>query len=227
MRWSFTRPLVLAVAAVVLSSGAASGQPLGGDYEPETEKALLGIGCQQGAGGTCDSVDYWLGLTAGQSSVGNAGTFTPLGWLSGQTDEPSAFASFPGDTSLAPSYLLRTEAPLTGRISVGGWVSGGEVAVDSTVRVVVEAINVATKKPVTLADVTVNKPVVTPGAATAASRRYDFSAQIPSTVADRTEVRNLQLVLYVDSVTVLQHGFVDGKGGSWIELPYYRPVIES
>lgn len=216
--------LTIAVGTTMAAGPAAAAPPEppeGFEYVPTSQRIMLGIGCR-GEGATCDSVDYWLGTTAGESSVGTTFTVTPLEYLFTALGDPGPYATFFSDDSLDPTYVLRADEPIGGQITVGGYIGGAEVAADSTVEVQLRATKADSFSLVELGSATVNKVVVLPQAAVP-SRTYEFQIELDESL-DGMEVRNLELVLYVRSVTLLQNGFVNGQGGSWFDLPYYRLV---
>jgi len=213
------------VAATMLGAGTAAAAPPeppeGFEYASASERVMIGIGCVQSDAGTCDSTSYWLGQQAGDSSVGNALTFTPAEYLFAATGEEAPFATFPADDSLEPEYVLRTDQPISGQVQVGGWAGGAEVGADATVKVVLRATRVGPGfNLVDLGTATVNKQVVTPGAP---GQTYAFQIS-PAADLDGVKIQNLEMDLYFRGVHVLQNGFINGEGGSWFDLPYYHLV---
>jgi hypothetical protein len=218
---SFVRTLFTVVAVIALGSTAAVAEDEEFELVPADEQVMLGIGCEGDT--VCDSVEYWLGRDAGGSSVGNVGTFTPLTWVDYHVfGTEVAYADFFHGDTLASTYILRTDEPVQGQISMGGFIGGGEVAADSTVRLVLTAQEVGGGF-VNIGEAEVNKIVKIPG-----DTVYEFEFELDEAL-EEVEVRNLQLTLYVRSVAVLQNGFVNGQGDSWFNLPYYHvvPVIQA
>jgi len=213
------------VAATMLGAGTAAAvppeAPEGFQYVSANEQVMLGIVCAPNEAGQCTSEGYTLGRQPGDSSVGNALTFTPLEYLFAATGEEAPFATFTADDTLEPEYVLRSDQPIRGQIQVGGWAGGAEVGADATVKVVLRALRAGTGfNVVDLGTATVNKPVVTPGAA---GQTYAFEITLPETL-DGVKIQNLEMDLYFRGVHVLQNGFVNGEGGSFFDLPYYELV---
>jgi len=211
------------VAATMLGAGTAAAAPPeppeGFEYVPATDQVMLGIGCQQGAGGTCDTVEYWLGKNAGTDSVGTVPpTTTPWNYVFYAAGTENVFATFAANESLPSEYILRSDEPIKGQISLSGY-SGTHASVDSTVRVALSATRVGSFQAVDLGTATVNKTVVT----SAAENVYPFELAVAPNL-DGVAVRDLSMVLYVRGVHVLTNGFVDGAGGSFFDLPYYALV---
>ena len=217
MRSVLVRRMSVLLVALTLMGGAAFAE---GTTTPAVERVVLGTGCAQGTGGTCATTEYWLGKTGGQNNVGTTGSFTPLSYAFRAAGAEVAYATFAGNETLAPSYALRTDTPLTGRVNVTGYSAGAELAADSTVRVVLSATRVDNQDFVTLGEARVNKAAVTPSLATPDSKTYSYSITLPAEL-ENVAVQDLSLELFVDSVSVLGNGFVDGKGGSYLDLPYY------
>jgi hypothetical protein len=217
MRSVLLRRLTLFVAALTLTANAAFAEPV---YTPATETVYLGIGCET-SGTTCTTTEYWLGTSPGKSGVGNTNTITPVAWALGKAGSPTAFATFPGGDTLAPSYTMRTDAPITGKVVLNGYYTGAELAADTTVRAVLEATRSDNLEMIQLGDVTVNKPAITPSAATAGSNVFNFSMPAKAEL-EKVAIQDLTLTLWVDGVAVLTSGFVDGKGASSLQLPYYE-----
>jgi hypothetical protein len=222
MRRGYIIGSLATVIGLVLGTGTAQAvppqPPAGFHYVNASEHVMMGIGCQQGAGGTCDTTEYWLGDNAGTDNVGTTASATPVEYIFAAGGAPEAYAVFGSDDTLAPDYVLRAGEPITGQVSVGGYFGGAEAAADATATIELTATKVSGNQIVALGSATVNKPVVTPG-----DTVYEYSIQVPAT-QEGVKVRDLSLTLYFKNVTVLQNGFVDGEGGSSFDLPYYRLV---
>lgn len=217
MRSVLVRRLALLVAALTLMSTAAFAETV---YTPASETIYLAIGCET-TGTTCSTTEYWLGTSPGKDAVGSTNTILPLSWAEAKAGSPVEYATFPGGETLAPSYTLRTDSPITGKVKVSGYASGAELAADATVRAVLDATRSDNFESVQLGDVTVNKAAVTPSAATAGSNIFSFTMPAKPEL-EKVAVQDLTLTLYVDNVAVATSGFVDGKGGSSLSLPYYE-----
>ena len=221
------RALIFAAAVVAtttLGAGPAVAvppAPEGFQYVPADENIFIGISCP--GTGTCTATNF-LGKNAGTESVGTTFSFTPLEYIFHATGSGEAYGTFPADDTLKPEYVLRADEPITGQVTMGGWAGGAEFGVDSTVEVVLSATRVGPgSQGVSLGSATVTKTVVTPNAD---GRVYSFSIPVPANL-EGVKVQNLSLDLYVRGIQVLQNGFVNGEGGSYFELPYYRLVPTS
>lgn len=227
MKRSLLSTFVAVGVITALGTGPATAAPPeppeGFEWAPASERAMIRIFCQDDDGnGTCEATRYELGKTPGDSSVGNLGTFSPIGYLFHAAGEGSAFATFLDDGTLKPSYVLRTDEPLTGQISTTGFLGSAVIGADTTVEVEFRATKVGVPgfSLVTLGSATVNKTVVTPNAD---GQTYEFSIDLPPEL-DGVEIDNLEMTLWFRSITLLQNGFINGEGGSFFDLPYYTLV---
>lgn len=206
-------------ALAVLLPTTASAEVV---LEPRTETVYFGAGCPPAnPAGSCASTEYFLSRQPGTSNIGNL--LTAVAYVQRAQSGSYAANEYNGDSTLRESYILQGGAPLSGQIVVGGFVSGAEFAVDSTVQITITAHEVGTPtfQRVTLASALVEKIVVTPG-----DRTYEFSVELPEEL-DGVAVDRLRASIGHDSVTVLGNGFVNGTGDSWFSLPYYREVPAS
>jgi hypothetical protein len=197
--------------------------PAGFEYVPSTQRVMIGIGCVQSQTTTCDSTSYWLGEDPGDSTVGTIpGTVTPYTWAAAAAGEEIAYETFVQDDSLSATHVLRSDGePIRGQVTLSGFIGGGEVGVDSTVKAVLSATRVGPGSSfVDLGTATVNKQVVTP---TSSARVYSYELPVAANL-DGVKIKDLTLTLYVRSINVLQNGYVNGEGGSWFDLPYYELV---
>ncbi len=124
--------------------------------------------------------------------------------------------TFAGNSTLRESYVLKGGSKITGQISMGGFVNGGEVSADSGVYVSLYGLRGRQFAPIGEAEVT--KAVVTPG-----DRVYAFEIPVPDAL-DGVAVSGLSADIGVRNLTVLQNGFLDGQGGSFFRLPYLEPL---
>jgi len=215
--------LTVIATAMLMGAGTAAAAPPeppeGFEYVPAKDQVMLGIGCQQGAGGTCDSTEYWLGDNAGTDSVGTVPqTTTPWNYAFFAAGDEIAFATFVANETLPSEYVLRSDEPIGGQISMSGY-QGTNASADSTVRVALSATRAGSFQAVDLGTATVNKTVVT----SAAENVYPFQLTVPSNL-DGVAIRDLSMVVYFRGVHVLTNGFVNGAGGSFFDLPYYALV---
>ena len=209
------------VAATMLGAGTAAAvppeAPEGFEYVSAKEHVVMAIVCP--GTGTCTAT-YTLSQNPGTESVGSTFTFTPLEYLFHATGSGAPFGTFTPDQTLEPEYVLRADEPITGQVTMGGFIGGAEFAADSTVEVVLTGTRAGSFQTVALGSASVNKIAVTP---TPEGRVYPFSFSVPAEL-DGVAVNNLSLDLYVRGIQVLQNGFVNGQGGSYFELPYYELV---
>ncbi|HVM26047.1 MAG TPA: hypothetical protein VM433_00030 [Mycobacteriales bacterium] len=198
--------LLVAAGPAVADDGAAAVQ--------STERVQFALQCvQEGSDPRCVSTNYALSLKPGTSSVGNALTITPAGYVLGTT--PLDFAA---DSTLASSYTLVGGSTIKGRVSLRQTGSGSTpVAVDSTVSVDLAAVRVDTKRSVPLGSATVNKVVV----ASPSDAVYAFEFTVPAAL-DGVAVRALSGSVSNKQISA-GYGFFDGQGGSYFDLPYYAP----
>lgn len=215
----FVSTVVAAVTALGAGTAVAVPPPApeGFQYVPSEEHVVMAIVCP--GTGTCTAT-YTLSQNPGTESVGSTFSATPLEYLFHATGSGAPFGTFTPDQTLEPEYVLRADEPITGQVTMGGFISGAEFGVDSTVEVVLTGTRAGTFQPVALGSASVNKIAVTP---TAEGRVYPFSFSVPAEL-DGVAVSNLSLDLYVRGIQVLQNGFVDGEGASYFDLPYYRLV---
>ena len=211
------------VAATMLGAGTAAAvppeAPEGFEYVPAKEHVNLAIVCP--GTGTC-TASYALSLFPGTENVGSTFSFTPLEYIFHATGSGAPFGTYSADQTLEPEYVLRTDEPITGQVTMGGFIGGAEFGADSTVEVVLSATRVGTGfQPVALGSASVNKVAVTP---TADGRVYQFTLPSLPESLDGVKIRDLTAELYVRGIQVLQNGFVNGTGGSYFELPYYELV---
>jgi hypothetical protein len=214
---------VATVAAALTALGAGTAvavpppAPEGFQYVPAEEHIVMAIVCP--GTGTCTAT-YALSQNPGTESVGSTLSFTPLEYIFHATGSGEPFGTFTADETLEPEYVLRAGEPISGEVTMGGFIGGAEFGADSTVEVVLTGTRVGSSSSVALGSATVNKLVVTPDDA---GRVYPFTFSVPADL-DGAKVRDLSLDLYVRGISVLQNGFVNGEGGSWFDLPYYRLV---
>ena len=214
---------VATVVAAITAFGAGTAvavpppAPQGFQYVSAKEHVYIGIRCP--GTGTCTAENF-LGRNPGTQSVGTAFSATPLEYLFHATGSGEPYGTFAADETLKPEYVLRSDEPITGQVTMGGWAGGAEFGADSTVEVVLNATRVTGGSTVALGSATINKTVVTPDNA---GRVYSFSFSVPANL-DGVKVNNLTLDLYVRGIQVLQNGFVNGQGGSFFDLPYYNLV---
>lgn len=218
MRKTIARPLIVVLVIAFAASGSALAEGEEPTLVPETERVLFSTGCDQGAGGTCDTTQYWLGLTPGGSSVGTIPqTVTPWNWAFSAAGNDIVYAEYAGNNELAPTYTLRADEPIAGRIQTQGY-QGPTVSADSTVTVELRAQRQTPTggwQSTTLGTAAVNQTLV---AGTAAAV-YEFELALPETRQGEV-IRNLNATLYFKGIHVLTNGFVNGQGGSWFDLPH-------
>lgn len=214
---------VATVVAAVTAFGAGTAvavpppAPEGFQYVSAKEHVVMAIVCP--GTGTCTAT-YNLSKNAGTESVGSTLSATPLEYLFYATGSSEPFGTYTPDDTLAPEYVLRADEPITGQVTMGGFIGGAEFGADSTVEAVLTATRATGGSAVAIGSATVNKIAVTP---TADGRVYPFSIAVPADL-DGVKVRDLSLALYVRGIQVLQNGFVNGEGGSFFDLPYYKLV---
>ncbi|MGH2692755.1 MAG: hypothetical protein ACRDHM_09665 [Actinomycetota bacterium] len=211
-----------AVAAMTTLAGTAMAVPPpapdGFQYVSADEHIVMAIVCP--GTGTCTAT-YALSQNPGTESVGSTLSATPLEYIFHATGSSEPFGTFMADETLEPEYVLRADEPISGQVTMGGFIGGAEFGADYTVEVVLTGTRVGPgSSSVALGSATVNKLVVTPDSA---GRVYPFTFSVPADL-DGVKVRDLTLDLYVRGISVLQNGFVDGEGGSWFDLPYYKLV---
>lgn len=208
---------LLMMAFTVPSDSTSDGT----EHQEDSEHILLGIGCNRsGDAPSCESTQYWLGLEAGEDNVGNVGSVTPYNEVSYLMDGAWSFAEFYGDETLQDSYILRTDEPIAGQITLGGFIGGATFGVDSTVKVELFASEPDSFSTLKLGEAEANKLVATPD-----DTVYEFEIELGEE-RETQEVQGVWLRLHVRGVNVLQNGFVNGSGGSWFDLPHYD-LVES
>ena len=215
----FVATVVAAMTALGAGTAVAVPPPApeGFQYVPAEEHVIMAIVCP--GTGTC-SATYTLSQNPGTESVGSTLSATPLEYIFHATGSSEPFGTFTPDETLEPEYVLRADKPISGQVTQSGFIGGAEFGADSTVEVVLKATRSVGGASVDLGSATVNKIVVTPDDA---GRVYPFSFTVPAEL-DGVAVRDLSLDLYVRGISVLQNGFVNGEGGSFFDLPYYKLV---
>lgn len=193
--------------------------PEGFEHEPDSEHIFLGIGCNRsGDAPSCDSTEYWLGLQAGEDNVGTTFTASPVNEVRYLTGDPWTFGEFFADETLQDSYILRTDEPIAGQVTLGGFIGGATFGVDSTIKVEIFASEPDSFSTFELGEAEATKLVATPD-----DTVYEFEIELDEE-RETQEVEGLWLRLHVRGVNVLQNGFVNGSGGSWFDLPHYDLV---
>lgn len=213
---SKTAAIVIAAMLVVMPVSAATPAPDGFTYEPSSQKITMGIGCE--GTGVCDSTEYWIGNRAGTSSVGQVGTVTPLNEVFYQVEGAALNSSdFPANTWLYNrEFLLRTDEPLTGQVTLRGYGNAG-FGVNTTVDVVISGRNrTDNNRPFTLTATATDQHL--PGAPVALKYSIDLD---PAMDGDSVVFDNLNLV--VRGVNVLS-GFTNGQGESYFTVPTHQLV---
>jgi hypothetical protein len=220
---------LLSVTAVILLAASAAIAEETEEFElvPADEQVFAAIQCIRADPNqpTCDSVVYELQLAPGDSTVGTVpGNTTPASYINyTQSGQPNYQDFFAGD-SLAPTYVLRTDEPVTGQVTVQGY-GGSDTSLDATVSVRLTATRTDAPGMVTLGEVESNKVVATP---TAEGRTFEFEFDLDEALEEQ-EVRNLSLGIAYRGIHVLTSGFLNGQGGTFFDLPYYEvvPVVEA
>lgn len=219
MRRTATRILPMIAAAMVLIVGAAAPEEEE-EFEdvlvPAEERIYLAIGCE-GDGATCETTEYWLGREPGDSNVGTTFTVTPVNYLMHAMGESWHFATFFHGMDLADSYVLRTDEPIEGQVSISGFIGDVPLGADSTIRVTLNATDPDNNR-IQLGQDEVNKLVATP-----ADNEYPFEIELDESL-EQLEVTSLSLDLEVRGLNLLQNGFVNGSGDSWLDLPHHHVV---
>lgn len=208
--------IVIAAMLVVMPASAATPAPDGFTYAPSSQQIFMGIGCE--GTGVCDSTEYWIGNTAGGSSVGQIGSVTPVNEAFYQAEgEALSSSDFPANAWLYNrEFLLRTDEPLTGQITLRGYGNAG-FGVNSTVDVVIGGRNLTNnKRPFTLNATATDHHL--PGAPLTLEYSIDLD---PAMDGDTVVFDNLNLV--VRGVNVLT-GFVNGQGESYFTVPTHQLV---
>ena len=205
-----------AALGLLLATAATAGADTvsGSEVATSTERVQFALQCvQEGSDPRCVSTNYALSLEKGTSSVGNALTVTPAGYVAGTT--PYAFAA---DPTLAASYTLVGGSTIKGQVTLRQTGSGSTpVAVDSTVTVDLGAVRVDNRRSVALGSASINKIAV----ATPAQAVYAFEFIVPDAL-DGVAVRSLSAEVSNKQISA-GYGFFDGQGGSWFDLPYLQP----
>jgi hypothetical protein len=218
-----------ALAGLGLLLAAAAPGATADEAEVLSERINFNIGCNQENGApTCATTQFWLGTNVGTNSVGQNGAVTPLDWATHKSSGEYRTTAFPSDNTLDPSgYVLIGESVVKGRISTGGFLGGAEVSADSGVFVrltgrVAKLTGTGTD-PLNFGQVEVTKAAVTPSLATPGSTVYEFSFTVPKNMDGRV-LRTLNADVGQRHITVLQNGFIDGEGGSYLDLPHREPA---
>ena len=213
---SKTAAIVIAAMLVVMPASAATPAPEGFTYAPSSQKVTMGIGCE--GEGLCNTTEYWIGDKAGTSSVGSIpGPVTPANEVFYQASgEALNTTDFPANAWLLNrEFLLRTDEPLTGQVTLRGY-GGVGFGVNTTVDVVIDGRNKTTNRPFTLSATSTANHL--PGA----PLTLKYSAGLdPAMDGDSVVFDNLNLV--VRGVNVLT-GFVNGQGESYFTVPTHRLV---
>lgn len=207
-----------ALLGLLVATGAsASASTTASSSVQLTERVQFALQCvQEGSDPRCVSTNYALSLSPGTSSVGNALTITPAGYVAGTT--PLAFSA---DKTLAASYTLVGGSVIKGQVSLRQTGSATTpVAVDSTVEVALRAVKVADKRSVVLGSASVNKVVV----ASPSDAVYAFELTVPAAL-DGVDVRSLSAEVSNTQISA-GYGFFDGQGGSFFDLPHTVPATE-
>ena len=214
-----TRRLAIVIAALFIMSGIAQAEP---EYIPRTDKIYLSIGCDAADTGTCNTTSYWLGKTPGNNSVSSVPqTVTPWNYAFSAAGEDIPFGPFTAGEDLPLSYTIRTDQPIRGQVTVSGY-AGPHVSADTTMAIELAADNADPRGVYPMFDrVVVNKQT-----AVGAGNTHTFTFEIPwpADLADKTVLTNLSATLYFKGVHVLTSGFIDGEGGSFLNLPNYEVV---
>lgn len=212
------RPLVAGLAVLMAATASAAGAD---DVElvPATERINFNIGCQQSNGApTCDTTEYWLGTGVGNNNVGTTGTATPLNYVTYRLGGAYTTTSFAGDQTLKPSYVLDGGSVIKGQIKLSGFVSGAEVGVDSGVFVELFARQDQKGGAQSLGQAEITKVVSTPVDST-----YVFEFEVPEAL-EGVAIDRLSAEVGQRHITVLQNGFMNGKGLSYFDLPHLVPA---
>ena len=208
--------IVIAAMLVVMPASAATPPPEGFAYEPASEKIVMGIGCQ--GDNLCDTTEYWIGDRAGTSNVGTLpGPVTPANEVAYHaTGAALNNTDFPANNSLYNrEFRLRTDAPLTGQVTVHGY-GGVGFGVNTTVDVVISGRDRTSGRSFSLAGT--SSGIHAPGAPVV----LEYSIELdPAMDGDLVVFDNLNLV--VRGVNVLS-GFVNGQGESFFEVPTHNLV---
>jgi hypothetical protein len=208
----------LGLALVAAAPGATAEETV-----VETERINFNIGCNQENGApTCASTQYWLGTNKGNNSVGQNGAVTPLDWATHKSSGEYRTTAFTGDTTLAPSYLLKGGSVVKGQITLSGFLGGGEVGVDSGVFVRLSG-SVPKARGTGLEIKELGTAEVTKTVSSRLDTVYRFSFTVPAEL-DGKPVKNLTADVGQRHVTVLQNGFMDGRGASFLDLPHVVPA---
>ena len=213
---SKTAAIVIAAMLVVMPVSAATPAPDGFTYEPTSQRITMGIGCE--GEGLCNTTEYWIGDRAGTSNVGSIpGPVTPANEVFYQVEGQALNATdFPANTWLYNrEFLLRTDEPMTGQVTLAGY-GGVGFGVNSTVDVVISGRNRTTNRPFTLTATATDHHL--PGAPLTLEYSIDLD---PTMDGDTVVFDNLNLV--VRGVNVLT-GFVNGQGDSYFTVPTHKLV---
>lgn len=210
---------VVGVAAGLLVA-AAPPAPDGFEYVPTEITVYNAIGCDQADDGTtCDSTQYYLSTAPGQDNVGSTFSFTPVGSAFYYADGGYTYDVFsPGDGVSGETYVIDASRDLTGQVTLSGFVSPVNAAVDAGVGVIIKLRYTpegATKAKTVSLTATVDKPVMTP-----TDNVFAYTIDIPDEL-DGVEAIVSSMEVGQRGVNVATSGFMNGSGQSYFELPYY------
>lgn len=219
---------VLAGLGLLLVATAPGVRAETAEPEVAVERVIFNTGCVEGAGGTCDSTSYTLSLEPGVQSVGNTGSFTPLGYAFYTLDGEYTVDSYSADDTLRESYVLDGGSTITGQITIGGYVTGAELGVDSGVLVAIRGAVEELRPNGTprLVTKTLGQAEITKTVSTPVDTVYEFEFVVPEEL-DQVALQRLSADVGQRHITVLQNGFVDGEGASYFDLPHVVPATTS
>jgi hypothetical protein len=208
---------VIALMLVMLPASAQTAPPEGFEFEPASQKIVMGIGCE--GEGLCNSTEYWIGDRPGASNVGSIpGPVTPANEVAYQAQGQALNSQdFPANTWLSGrEFHLRTDEPLTGQVTLAGYGNAGFGA-NTTVDVVIGVRNRTTNRTFTLTASATEHHLPAAGPLV-----LEYSIDLdPAMDGDVVTFNNLNLV--VRGVNVLT-GFINGQGESYFTAPTYRLV---
>ncbi len=203
---------ITGLAAISALASLALTNPSGTQYVNRNERVTLAIGCDQGADGTtCTTTQYFLSRNAGTNNVGSTFGFTPIGYANGGVS-----TTFGHGSDLRPTYVLRGGSTIKGQVTIGGFAPAA-VAADATVQITLTGQS-GNNPYVLIGSQAISKPVVA-----GTSDVYAFEFVVPANL-DKVTVSALTAELKISSVNALTWGFVNGRGGSYFDLPYYEVV---
>lgn len=212
----------LAIAAAGLLAVAAVPAD-GSAYEPSSETIHNIVGCVVGADGTtCESTTRQLSTVPGDQSVGTVGSVTPLNSAIYYVDGdyvPDTYA--PGPGVKGETFIVDASEPLTGQVTLNGWVQDARVAADAAVFVQLslryqDAVTGTSRTSHLSAEV--EKPVMTP-----VDYVFAYEIDIPEELHE-VEVTITGMDIATRGVNVLTSGFTNGEGGSFFVLPTLEVV---